>query len=143
MTDEELRTLIASNAQAIERNAQAIGRLEQITERNAQAIGRLEQTTGRNEQAIDRLDQMTERSSRAIDRLEQSVASTDRQVQLLVEQVRSLADNQAINETRFTRAERQIQGIYDLFGTIAREQAERSQLIDQQIQALIDERRRS
>lgn len=115
MTDEELRALVANNAQAI-------GRLEQTAERAAQTA---------------------ERNSQAISRLEKSVASTDRQVQLISEQVRSLTDNQAINEVRFTRAERQIQGIYDLFGTIAREQAERSQLIDQQIQALIDERCRS
>ncbi|MGB3295334.1 MAG: hypothetical protein WBB01_20320 [Phormidesmis sp.] len=136
MTDEELRSLVA-------RNAQAIDRLEQTVERNAQAIDRLEQAIERNEQAISRLEQAVERNEQAISRLEQTSASTGRQLELVAEQIRSLADNQAINESRFTRAERQIQGIYDLFGTIAREQEERSQLIDRQIQALIDERRRS
>lgn len=90
----------------------------------------------RNAEAIDRL----ERKTVAIDR---QIEATQRQIDLLVEQTRSLADNQAINELRFTRAERQIQGIYDILGTFAKEQAARSNLIDQQIQALIDERSHS
>jgi hypothetical protein len=108
MTDDELRALVASNAEATARNLETISRLESKTA------------------AIDR-----------------QLEATQRQIDLLVEQTRSLAENQAINETRFTRAERQIQGIYDILGTFAKEQAARSQLIDQQIQALIDERRRS
>ena len=93
---------------------------------------------------------LVESNAESINRLERKTAQIDRQIEatqiqinLLVEQTRSFADNQAINESRFTRAERQIQGIYDILGTIAQEQAARSQLIVQQIQALIDERRRS
>jgi chromosome segregation ATPase len=122
MTDDELRALVARNAEAIDRTHEAI-------DRNAETIDR-------NAKAIDRLDLKTA----AIDR---QIESTQRQIDLLVEQTRSLADNQVINETRFTRAERQIQGIYDILGTFAKEQAARSNLIDQQIQSLIDERRRS
>lgn len=99
-------------------------------------VARTAELTARNAEAISRLELKTA----SIDR---QLEATQRQIDLLVEQTRSLAENQAINETRFTRAERQIQGIYEILGTFAREQAERSQLIDQQIQALIDERRRA
>jgi hypothetical protein len=87
-------------------------------------------------ESIDRL----ERKTVAIDR---QIEATQRQIDLLVEQTRSLADNQAINELRFTRAERQIQGIYNILGTFPKDQAARANLIDQQIQALINERRHS
>lgn len=76
-----------------------------------------------NAQAIERNFQAIERNAQAIDQLQKKTISIDRQLQLIAEQLRSLADNQAINESRFTKAERQIQGIYDLFGTIAREQS--------------------
>ena len=45
------------------------------------------------------------------------------------------------NIDRSIENERAIQRIYDVLLTNAREQAERSELIDRQIQALIDERR--
>lgn len=54
-----------------------------------------------------------------------------------------MASSQAGSDTRLIAAERNIQGIYDILQAYAREQDARSQLIDQQIQALIDERRRS
>jgi RNA polymerase-interacting CarD/CdnL/TRCF family regulator len=57
--------------------------------------------------------------------------------------VQALASSQASSNIRLIAAERNIQGIYDILQAIAREQSVRSQLIDQQIQALIDERRRS
>jgi tyrosine-protein phosphatase YwqE len=98
----------------------------------------------------EELRELVASNARSVERLNQKAASIDgqleltqRQINLLVEQTRSLAENQAINETRFTRVERQVQGIYELLGTFAKEQAERSQLIDRQIQSLIDERRRS
>jgi len=114
MTDEELKALVASNAQAIKSNVQAI-------ENNAQAI---------------------ENNARAMDRLERKTESLDEQLGLLTRQVQATANTQAANSNLLNAADRNIQGIYDILQTYAREQHARSQMIDQQIQALIDERRR-
>ena len=108
MTDDELKALVARNAEQIERNAELI-------ERNAQAINRLEKKT----------------------------EALDRQLSLLSKQVQLLVDSQVRNEDRLTALERGLQGLYDVMQTLAREQSDRSELIDRQIQALIDERRRS
>ncbi len=136
MTDDELRTLVAQNAAAIGRNTATIDRNATAIEQNAAAIAQTAELARQNTETAAQLVRKTQ----SIDKM---IAATQQQLDLLGEQTRSLADNQDINESRFTRAERQIQGIYDLFGTLAKEQAARSQLIDQQIQALIDERRRS
>ena len=136
MTDDELRALVARNAQAIDRNAQAIDRNAQAIERNAQIIER-------NAQAIERNAQIVERNAQAIDRLEKRSEALDRQLSFLGKQVQLLVDSQARDETRLTTLERGLQGLYDVLQTLAREQSERSELIDRQIQALIDERRLS
>lgn len=115
MTDEELRAIVASNAQAIERNARAI-------EHNARAI--------------DRLEQKLERTADLVEK-------TREEIELIAIQVRSLSDSGAIQNDRLMKLERKMLGVYDILRTNAREQAERSRLIDQQIQALIDERRQS
>jgi len=54
-----------------------------------------------------------------------------------------MANNQASSNIHLISAERNIQGIYDILQAFAREQDARSQLINQQIQDLIDERRNS
>ncbi|MGD1866222.1 MAG: hypothetical protein ACFB0D_16860 [Phormidesmis sp.] len=122
MTDGELRALVAQNASTIDR-------IEAITERNASAIDRIEAETSRQLTVMDRLEKKSE--------------YLDRQLALLAEQVRSLTESQTINDNRLTSGERLMRGVYDILQTNAREQAERSALIDQQIQSLIDERRRS
>ena len=122
MTDGELRALVAQNASTIDR-------IEAITERNASAIDRIEAETSRQLTVMDRLEKKSE--------------YLDRQLALLAEQVRSLSESQTIYDNRLTSGERLMRGVYDILQTNAREQAERSALIDQQIQSLIDERRRS
>jgi predicted nucleic acid-binding Zn-ribbon protein len=101
MTDEELRALVASTAEATARNTESIAQWQRRSD------------------------------------------SLDRQLSLLTQQVQTLANSQSSSDIRLIAAERNIQGIYDILQAIAREQSARSQLIDQQIQALIDERRRS
>ena len=54
-----------------------------------------------------------------------------------------MANSQVSSDLRLIGAERNIQGIYDILQSYARERNARSQLIDQQIQAIIDERSRS
>lgn len=115
MTDEELKALVARNAQAIDRNAQAIDR---------------------NAQAIDHLGQK-------LDRIADLVDTTREEIELIAVQVRSLSDSEAIQNDRLMKLERKMLGVYDILRSNAREQAERSKLIDQQIQALIDERRQA
>lgn len=88
------------------------------------------------EEELTRLERVVARNASAIE-------STQQQLELLTRQVQAMVPVQSSNSNRLGSAERNIQGIYDLLGTFAREQAERSQLIDQQIQSLIDERRRS
>lgn len=88
------------------------------------------------EEELTRLERVVARNASAIE-------STQQQLELLTRQVQAMVPVQSSNSNRLGSAERNIQGIYDLLGTLAREQAERSQLIDQQIQSLIDERRRS
>ena len=122
MTDDELKMIVATNAQAIERNAQAIERNAQAIERNAQAI---------------------ERSDSRLSIAESRAVSIQQQLELLTRQVQSMISAQNSNTDRSVSNERSLQGIYDVLLTNAREQAERSKLIDQQIQSLIDERRRS
>lgn len=122
MTDEELKALVASNAQAIESNAQTIENNAKAIENNAKAI---------------------ENNARAMDRLERKTESLDGQLSLLTRQVQAMANTQAANSNLLNAADRNIQGIYDILQTYAKEQHARSQLIDQQIQSLIDERRRS
>ncbi|MEL7495771.1 MAG: hypothetical protein AAGJ95_17660 [Cyanobacteria bacterium J06554_11] len=129
MKDEELKALVASNAQAIERNVQAI-------ERNAQAIERNVQAIERNAQAIDRLGEKLDRTADLVD-------ATREEIELIAVQVRSLSDTEALQNDRLMKLERKMLGVYDILRTNAREQADRSRLIDQQIQALIDERRQS
>lgn len=108
MTDNELRDLIARNAEAIGRNAKAI-----------------------------------DGNTRAIDRLEQKTSSLDEQLSLLTRQVRMIANTQARHSNSITELDRHAQGTYDILQSYAREQNERFELIGQQIQALIDERRQS
>ena len=120
MTDDELRALIARNAEAIDRNTKAI-------DRNAKAIDR-------NVEAIDRNAEAIERSVKRTDAI-------DRRLSFIGEQVQLLVDSQSRNESCSTTLERGLQGVYDVLQTLAREQSERSELIDRQIQALIDERR--
>jgi predicted nucleic acid-binding Zn-ribbon protein len=107
MTDEELRALVVSNAQAIANNTRSIEQL-----------------------------------NHSIEQLNQKTASLDRQLSLLTQQVQTMANSQISSDLRMVQAERNIQGIYDILQAYAREQDARSQLINQQIQALIDERRR-
>ncbi|MEM8504477.1 MAG: hypothetical protein AAF716_15145 [Cyanobacteria bacterium P01_D01_bin.1] len=75
--------------------------------------------------------------------IDNQIASTQQQLELLIRQVQAMANSQNNNPNFLAPAERNIQGIYEILQANAREQAERSKLIDQQIQALIDERRRS
>lgn len=91
--------------------------------------------------ADDELKALLERNARAIEQLIQKTDSLDRQLSLLTQQVQTLANSQASSDIRMIQAERNIQGIYDILQAYAREQEARSQLINQQIQALIDERR--
>ena len=94
-------------------------------------------------QTADRAAQTADRNSRAIERLITKTSSIDMQIALLAQQVQAMATTQGSSDLRMVQVERHIQGIYDILRTNAEEQAERSKLIDQQIQALIDERRRS
>ncbi|MGC1307906.1 MAG: hypothetical protein WA885_11795 [Phormidesmis sp.] len=96
-----------------------------------------------NARAIESNAQAIENNARAIDKLHQKTTSIDNQLVLLTQQVQTMASTQASSDIRMIQAERNIQGIYDILQAYAREQDARSQLINQQIQALIDERRRS
>ena len=91
----------------------------------------------------DELRALVAGNAQTAERLNQKTESLDRQLSLLTQQVQTMANSQAGSDTRLITAERNIQGIYDILQAYAREQDARSQLIDQQIQALIDERRRS
>ena len=84
----------------------------------------------------EELRQIVANSASAIER-------TQQQLELLTRQVQALAPVVSSNSDRLVSTERSIQGLFDIISTLAREQSERSKLIDQQIQALIDERRRS
>ena len=112
MTDEELRTLVASNAQAIERNTQAIGRMEENFER-------------------------------LYNRVEQRYVAIDARIELVSRQLQAVADRQENSDSRILHLERMMNGVYEILRTNAEEQAKRSALIDQQIQALIDQRRQA
>jgi len=83
------------------------------------------------------------RNAQSIERLESAADRTQQQLELLTRQVQMVVDIQKSNTSRIASLETGLQGIYDVLLTNAKEQAERSKLIDQQIQALIDERRRS
>ncbi|MEO0887332.1 MAG: hypothetical protein AAFY54_15615 [Cyanobacteria bacterium J06648_10] len=74
---------------------------------------------------------------------EAKIPGTQQQLELLTRQVQSMINAQNSNTDRSLSNERSIQGIYCVLLTNAREQAERSKLIDQQIQSLIDQPRRS
>ncbi|MEL6491381.1 MAG: hypothetical protein ABG776_05245 [Cyanobacteria bacterium J06555_13] len=74
---------------------------------------------------------------------EAKIPGTQQQLELLTRQVQSMINAQNSNTDRSLSNERSIQGIYGVLLTNAREQAERSKLIDQQIQSLIDQPRRS
>ncbi|MEL6160483.1 MAG: hypothetical protein AAFR18_14840 [Cyanobacteria bacterium J06627_32] len=91
----------------------------------------------------DELKNLVASNAQAIQQLREQAASVDRQLNLLAQQVQTMANSQASSDNRLIAAERNIQGIYDILRAYASEQNARSQLIDQQIQALIDERRRS
>jgi len=54
-----------------------------------------------------------------------------------------MVDVQSQNSQTLTAVNRHIQGFYDVLQSITREQNERFELIGQQIQSLIDERRNS
>ena len=75
--------------------------------------------------------------------LNRKTESLDRQLSLLTQQVQTMANSQAGSDTRLIAAERNIQGMHNILQAYARERNARSQLINQQIQALIDERRSS
>ena len=96
-----------------------------------------------NARAIDRLTHRIDQVAHTVEQVTHKTDSIDRQLSLLTQQVQSLANSQAGSDMRMIQAERNIQGIYDILQAYAREQDARSQLINQQIQALIDERRRS
>ena len=91
----------------------------------------------------DELKALVARNAQAIERIEQNSERIQQQLELLTLKVQSTTEIQHSNTSRIASAEHNLQGIFDVLLTNAREQAERSKLIDQQIQSLIDERRRS
>jgi len=89
----------------------------------------------------DELKTLVTRNAQSIDRLEQQSERTQQQLELLTRQVQAIVSIQDSNTGRIASVESSVKGIFDVLLTNAKEQAERSKLIDQQIQALIDERR--
>ncbi|KPQ34603.1 MAG: Bacterial flagellin N-terminal helical region [Phormidesmis priestleyi Ana] len=92
---------------------------------------------------VERNAQAIENSARAISRLEGKTDSLNEQLSLLTRQVQVMVDVQSQNSQTLTAVNRHIQGFYDVLQSITREQNERFELIGQQIQSLIDERRNS
>ena len=103
MTNEEIRNLVASNAQVIER--------------------------------------MEENFERLYNRTDERIATVYGRIELISRQLQAIADRQESSDGRIIVQERMMNGVFDILRTSAEAQAKRSELIDQQIQALIGGRR--
>ena len=96
-----------------------------------------------NAQAIERNAQAIERNAQTMANLEQKLDGMRQQISLLTRQVQMLVDVQSRHSNSITILDRHANGVYDILQTYAREQNDRFELISQQIQALVDERRRA
>ena len=150
MTDEELRELVARTAQTAERAAQTAERAAQTAERAAKAAEQNSKAIEQAAQTAEQAAKAAEQNTRAIERQDKKTEAINDQLSLLTRRVQILADTQAKHNEMITAMsnstaalDRHAEGVYAVLQALAKEQAERSQLIDQQIQALIDERRRA